>query len=75
MEYEGDADTTCNLCAQYNYKMIGKGIISLGNEGTSGDHPIYSLIKISHNIKKNLSDLRRLAVTQTPVEIISLSGY
>ena len=34
---------------------------------TSGNHPNDSIIKIGQNTKKSPADLRRLAVTQTPV--------
>ena len=35
---------------------------------TSGDHPNYIIIKIGQNTAKSPGDLRRLAVTQIPVE-------
>ena len=35
---------------------------------TSGDHPNYSIIMVGQNTEKSPEDLRRLAVTQTPVE-------
>ena len=34
----------------------------------SGDHRDYSIIKIGQNSQKSPGDLRRLAVTQTPVK-------
>ena len=37
------------------------------NKRTSGDHPNYSIIKIGLNTKKSPKDLRKRAVTQTPV--------
>ena len=40
----------------------------LGNESMSGDHPNYSIVEISKNTEKRPEDLRRLAVTQTPVK-------
>ena len=33
-----------------------------------GAHPNYSIVKISQNTKKSSGGLKRLAVTQTPVE-------
>ena len=39
----------------------------LGNNRTSGDQPNYCIIEIGQNTKKSPRDLRRLAVTQTPV--------
>ena len=34
----------------------------------SGDHPNYYIIKKGQNTEKRPEDLRRLAVTQTPVK-------
>ena len=39
----------------------------VGNKRRSRDHPNYSVIKIGQNTEKSPGDLRRLAVTQTPV--------
>ena len=39
----------------------------LRNKRTSGNHPKYIIIKIGQNTEKSPEDLRRLAVTQTPV--------
>ena len=39
----------------------------LGNKRASRDHSDYSLIKIVQNTKKSPGDLKRLAVSQTPV--------
>ena len=36
--------------------------------GISGDHPNYCISEIGRNIEKSPRDLRRLAVTQTPVK-------
>ena len=47
-------------------QRISKGTRKLGNKRTSGDYPDDS-IKIGQNTKKSPGDLRRLAVTQTPV--------
>ena len=68
MENEGEVDTNCNWCARYNPQRISKGTGRLGNKKTSGDHPNYSIIQIGQNAKKKPGDLRRLAVTQAPVE-------
>ena len=38
-----------------------------GNKKTIRDHPNYSVIKVRQNTEKSPGDLRRLAVTQTPV--------
>ena len=48
-------------------QKIGKGIGGLGNKRTSRDHSDYSITKICQNTEKSPGDLRRLAVSQTPV--------
>ena len=40
----------------------------LENKSTSRDHPNYSIIEIGQNTEKSPGDLKRLVVTQTPVE-------
>ena len=67
LEHEGDNDTNYNWCTWNDPQRIGKGTGRLGNK-TSGYHLDYSIIKISQNTKKSSGDLRRFAVTQTPVE-------
>ena len=47
---------------------IGTRTGELGNNRTSGDHPIYYIIEIGQNTEKGPGDLRRLAVNQTPVK-------
>ena len=68
IEYESDGDTNCNKCAQNSHEKFGIGTGGLGNKRTSGDHPNDSTVKIGRNTEKNPEDLRRLAVTQTPVK-------
>ena len=34
---------------------------------TSGEHPNYSIVEIGQNTEKSPGDLRKLAVTQTPI--------
>ena len=48
-------------------KGLGTETGGPGDKRMSGDHPNY-IIEIGHNTKKSPGDLRRLAVTQTPVE-------
>ena len=67
IEYVSDGDTNCNWCAQYCHQRISRGTGELGNKRTSGDHPNYSIIKISQNNEKSSGDLRRLTVAQTPM--------
>ena len=44
------------------------------DDRTSANHPKYSFIKIVQNTEKSPGDLRRLAVTQTPVKKLSASA-
>ena len=62
MEHEGDSDTICNWCAWYSHQRIGKGTGRLGDKRTRGDHPNYSIIKISQNTERSPGYLRRLSV-------------
>ena len=48
--------------------MIIKGPKGLGSWRTSGDRPNDSIIEDGQNTEKSPGDLRRLAVTQTPVK-------
>ena len=68
MGHEDDADTDCNWCARNKPRSIRKGTGSVVNKRTSGDHPDDSIIKIGHNTDESPGDLKRLVVTQTPVE-------
>ena len=67
MVHNCDGDTNCGWCTWNNPQRIGKGTGRLGNKRTSGDHPNYIIHKIGQNTEKSAGDLRRLAVTQTPV--------
>ncbi len=68
MEHEGDGDTNRYWRARYDQKEIDKGTRGLGNKWTIGDHSKYGMVEIGQNTEKSLGDLRRLAVTQTPVK-------
>ena len=68
MEHESDGDTNCTSCDEYSQKRISTGSGVLENKKTSGDHSNYSIVEIDQNTKKGPGDLRRFAVTQTPVE-------
>ena len=68
MKYEGDGDTNCNWCTWNNPQMIGKGTGGFRNQRSNGDLLHYSIIKIGLNTEKSPGDLRKLAVTKTPVK-------
>ena len=64
MENEDDGYTNRNL---FSHERTGTMTGRLGNKRTSGDHPNFS-IRIDYNTGKSPGDLRRVPVTQTPVE-------
>ena len=66
MEHVRDSDARCDWCTWYSHQWIGIGTGRLGNKGTRGDHPNYSIIKIDQNTDKSTSDLSRLAITEAP---------
>ena len=68
MEHEGDSDTNYDWCARNNPQRLDKGTGRRRNQRTSEDHPDDCIIKFSQNTEKSPGDLRRLAVTQTPVK-------
>ena len=49
-------------------KGFTKGTGGLGSWRTGGDHPKDSIITNGQNTEKSPGDLRRLAVTQTPLK-------
>ena len=67
MEYESDGDTSSNWCSSYTLRRIDTKIGRQGNKRMSGDNPNYSIADIGQNTEKSPGDLKRLAVTQTPV--------
>ena len=67
VEHEGDSDTNCCGCTYDDPQRTGKNPGRLENKKTSGDHPDNSIIKIVENTEKSPGDLRRFAVTPTPV--------
>ena len=75
MEHKRDDDTNCNLHAWYSHHWFGTGTRRLGNKRASGDHPKYRFVEICQNTEKSPGDLRRLAVTQTPVENGCIPAY
>ena len=68
MEHESDSDANCSLRTWYRKHRIVTDIVGLGIKRTNWHHPNYSIVEIGQNTKKSPGDLRRLTVTQTPVE-------
>ena len=68
MEHVVDNYTNCNWCVWNSNKRIAKGTWGPGSWRTGGDHPNDSTVENGQNTKKSPGDLRRLAVTQTPVK-------
>ena len=54
--------------------MILKGAGRVGNRRTSRDYPNYTIDEIGLNTENSPADLRRLAVTQTPLMRKILKG-
>ncbi len=63
MEHEGNNYTNRDWCF-----WIIKGTGGLGIRRTGGDHSNNNIIENGQNTEKSPGDLRRLAVTQTPVK-------
>ena len=68
MKHDGDNYTSRDWCFWYSHQRIIKATRGLGNKRTSGDHPNYCFIENGQNTERSLGDLRRLAVTQTPMK-------
>ena len=71
MEHASDNYTNCNWYFWNSNKRITKGTGGLVSWRMSGDHPNYYIIENGQNTEKSPGDLRRLAITQTPVKNIS----
>ena len=54
-------------------KILDKGTEKVENRKTGGNHLNYRIVEIGHNTKKSPGDLRRLAVTQTPLKDYQLT--
>ena len=68
MEHESEGDTECNWGAWYNPQRIGTESEGLVNKRTCEDHSNYNIVEIVYYAENIPGDLRRLAVTQTPVK-------
>ena len=67
-EHEDVNYTNCANYFWYCNQRIIKETGGLGNKGTSGNNPNYYIIGNSQNTEKSPEDLRKFAVTQTPVK-------
>ena len=67
-EHERNGDINRNWCTWNNPQSVSKVSGRLGNKRTKEDHPDYGIIEIIHNTGKCPGDVRRLAVTKTPVK-------
>ena len=72
MEHQGDNYTNRDGNFWKSYQKIIKGTGGLGNKKTSEDHLNYCIIEIGQNTEKSPGDLKRLAVTQTPMKVHQL---
>ena len=68
MEYEGDGDTNYNWGVRNGPQSLGKETGRVGNRRTCQDHLNYNIIKNNKNTGKSPGDMRRLALSQTPVK-------
>ena len=68
MEHESDYYTNSDWCFWYFHQRIIVGTGGLENKRMSGDHPNYYIIGNGQNTEKSPGDLRKFAVTQTPVK-------
>ena len=67
MEHESNGDTNCNRRPRFSDQRIGRWTGELGNKRTNGYQPNDNIIKIGPNTENSPEDLRKIAVTQTPV--------
>ena len=68
MEHYGDSDTNRNWRAWNDFQRLVKGAGRSENWRMCRDHSNYSNAEVGQNTEKCSGDLRRLAVTQTPVK-------
>ena len=68
VEHEVKGEHNFNWGPLNGSEKLGKEIRRVGNWRRNQDHRNYSVSEIGQNIENRLEDLRRLAVTQTPVK-------
>ena len=67
MDYKGEGVTNCNWDTRNNPQSLGKGTKEIENKRTTGNHQYFRIIKIGQNTEKSPGELKRFAVTQTPL--------
>ena len=67
-KHEGDSDTSCNWCTWNDPQRLSKRVGGVGNQRKSQNHPNYSIVEVSQDTENSPGDLRRFAITQTPVK-------
>ena len=67
-EYEGNNYTNCDWCFWHGNKRVIKGPGGFVSWWSSGEHANNSIIENGQNTEKSPGDLRRLAVSQSPVK-------
>ena len=65
---EHKSDSNCNWNSWNGSRRLGKETGRVWNRVTNKDYPDYNIITIGQNTEKSPGDLRRLAVTKTPVK-------
>ena len=73
MEHESDGDASSNWSTRNDPQRIGKETGRAKNRETSIDYLNYSITKVGNNTEKSPRDLRRLAVSQSPVRNYQLT--
>ena len=68
MEHENENYNDCDWRFWYSHQKIIKGTGGLENKRTGRDHSTDYIIENGQDTEKSPGDLRRLAVTQTPVK-------
>ena len=68
MEHESNGDTNCNWCTLNNHQKFRRKARGVGNWRTSLDYTDCNIVEVGQNTEKSSGDLRKLAVTKTPVK-------
>ena len=68
VKHEGDGDNSCNRHTWNGPQRLEKEVGSDENWRTHWDHSNYCIVVISQNTEKSPGDLKKFAVTWTPVK-------